>query len=71
MTTSTSETSHTPSQKSGATTMQVAERFLVSEQSVRRWARSGRIPAYRAGSQFRFDLAEVEDALRFHGEDDE
>ena len=71
MKTSTPQDSHTPSQKAGATTMQVAERFLVSEQSVRRWARSGRIPAYRTGSQFRFDLADVEEALRFHGDDDE
>lgn len=71
MTTTTTQDSQVHSRKTGATTVQVAERFVVSEQSVRRWARSGRIPAYRAGSQFRFDLAEVEEALRFHTDHDE
>ena len=59
------------SERTSATTSQVAERFAVSAQSVRRWARSGRVPAYRAGSQFRFDLNEVEDALRLPAADDD
>ena len=59
------------SERTSATTSQVAELFAVSAQSVRRWARSGRVPAYRAGGQFRFDLNEVEDALRLPAADDD
>jgi excisionase family DNA binding protein len=48
----------------GATTEDVAARFRVTAQSVRTWARQGKIPAYRVGSQYRFDLDAVEEALR-------
>ena len=50
--------------RSGMTTSSLARRFVVSEQTVRRWAMSGRIPSFRAGSVLRFDLNEVEAALR-------
>ena len=48
----------------GATTEEVARRFRVCGESIRRWARAGRIPAFRAGGQYRYDLAAVEEALR-------
>ena len=50
--------------RAGATTAQVAERFRVSGETVRRWVRSGRVPSFRAGLLLRFDLDEVEQALR-------
>ncbi len=52
------------STRAGATTTDVAERFRVCPETVRRWARSGRVPAFRAGAVLRFDLDEVEVALR-------
>lgn len=48
----------------GATASEVAERFRVCAETVRRWARSGRVPAFRAGTLLRFDINEVEHALR-------
>ena len=50
--------------RAGATTAQVAQRFVVSPETVRRWARSGRVPAFRAGFLLRFDLQEVEAFVR-------
>jgi|GEM_PF-3071455 len=47
----------------GATASQVAERFHVAEKSIRRWAQSGLIPAYRTGRVWRFDLDLVEESL--------
>ena len=58
----------TTSRQQGATTGEVAERFKVCEESVRRWARSGRIPAYQAGAVYRFDLEAVEEALRLRAD---
>ena len=63
-TTTTMAPGKTANRQQGATTGDIAERFRVCEESVRRWARSGRIPAYRAGTVYRFDLDAVEDALR-------
>ena len=48
----------------GVTTDEIARRFNVCAESIRRWARSGRIPAYRTGGRYRFDVAAVEEALR-------
>lgn len=42
----------------------VAERFNVSERTVQRLAAKGAIPSYRVGRQLRFNLAEVDAALR-------
>jgi excisionase family DNA binding protein len=53
-----------PRDRVGATTAEVAERFRVSGETVRRWVRSGRVPSYRAGLLLRLDLHEVEEALR-------
>lgn len=36
-------------------TMQAAERFGVTEQTIRAWCRSGRIPAQRVGREWRID----------------
>ena len=48
----------------GATADQVAARFRVTAASVRKWAREGKIPSFKAGTVFRFDLHAVEEALR-------
>ena len=56
----------------GATAEEVAASFRVTSASVRKWAREGRIPSFKAGTVFRFDLDAVERALRTrpkHGED--
>ncbi len=64
MTISTTSSQAAPCSRAGATTAQVAERFRVSGETVRRWVRSGRVPSFRAGLLLRFDLDEVEQALR-------
>ena len=46
------------------TTDEIARRFDVCTESIRRWARAGRIPAFRAGGRYRFDIEAVERALR-------
>ncbi len=48
----------------GVTTNEIARRFGVCAESIRRWARAGRIPAFRAGGRYRFDIRAVEEALR-------
>lgn len=53
----------------GATADEVAARFRVTPQSVRVWARQGKIPAFRLGTQYRFDLDAVEEALRLRADD--
>jgi len=65
-----SRTSATRTPLTGLTAEEIAARFKVTAQSVRAWARAGRIPAYRAGTRFRFDLAEVEKALRLGSKGD-
>ena len=47
------------------TTQALAERLGVQADTIRRWARNGRIPTYRIGQKtLRFDHAEVIDVLR-------
>jgi excisionase family DNA binding protein len=46
------------------TTDQLAEALGLSPNTVRRWARQGRIPVLRCGGDFRFVFDEVVDALR-------
>lgn len=53
--------------REGASASVVAERFHLHPETIRRWARAGRVPAYRAGKSWRFDLTEVEAALRAKG----
>ena len=45
----------------------VAARFRVTAASVRKCAREGKIPSFKAGTVYRFDLAAVEEALRVTG----
>jgi excisionase family DNA binding protein len=49
---------------SWATVKQVAEHLQLSEATVYSMARSGEIPAKKIGSQWRFDLVEVDDWVR-------
>ncbi len=44
---------------------ELAGHLGVDERTAARWARSGKIPSYRAGRQWRFDAGEVLAALRF------
>lgn len=46
------------------TVKQVAEHLQLSEAKVYAMARSGAIPAKKIGSQWRFDIAEVDDWVR-------
>ncbi len=41
------------------TLAEVASRFQVHEQTVRRWVREGQIKAYRAGHQLRFNEGDL------------
>jgi excisionase family DNA binding protein len=50
-----------------ATVKQVAEHLQVSEAKVYAMARSGDMPAQKIGSQWRFDIAEVDDWVRRQG----
>lgn len=46
-------------------TRDLADRLNTTPETIRRWARLGRIPVYRVGAKtLRFDLAEVREALR-------
>ena len=57
-------TTNATSTHANATVEDVAAHFKVSAQSVRKWALDGKIPCYRLGAQYRFDLAEVLKTLR-------
>ncbi len=49
---------------------EVAEYLSVSPKTVNRWRREGRLPAHRLPSgYYRYDPAEVEDALEYQGDD--
>ena len=41
-------------------TKEVADRFRVSPQTIRRWASTGRLKGWHAGRGWRFPVAEVE-----------
>jgi excisionase family DNA binding protein len=45
-------------------TTDIAALMNTSTRTVSRLAESGRIPAYRVGAEWRFDLSEVREALR-------
>ncbi len=44
----------------------VAEHLSVSQDTVRNWLKSGKLPTYKAGKQYKFRLSEV-DALLTDG----
>ena len=41
----------------------VAEHLSVSQDTVRNWLKSGRLPTYKAGKQYKFRLSEVDKLL--------
>jgi excisionase family DNA binding protein len=49
-------------------TTDIAALMNTSTRTVYRLAESGRIPAYRVGAEWRFDLSEVREALRERSE---
>lgn len=49
---------------------ELADKLALPPASVRRLAREGRLPCYRAGRLLRFDLAEVRAALKAGQEGD-
>lgn len=42
----------------------VAEHLSVSQDTVRNWLKSGRLPTYKAGKQYKFRLSEIDRLLR-------
>lgn len=44
----------------------VAEHLSVSQDTIRAWLKSGKIPTYKAGKQYKFRLSEI-DALLMEG----
>ena len=42
----------------------VAEHLSVSQDTIRNWIKSGKIPAYKAGRAYKFQLSEVDKCLR-------
>ena len=51
-------------QQASVSAQEVADRFRIHAETVRRMARAGKIPAFRTGRSWRFDLDEVEEVLR-------
>ncbi len=44
----------------------VAQRLSLDESTVRKWARTGRLPSYKMGRSVRFDPSEVDEFVRRH-----
>ncbi|WP_321974217.1 helix-turn-helix domain-containing protein [Paratractidigestivibacter sp.] len=53
-----------------ALTEEVAERYGVGTVTVRRWARSGKVPSVKVGKRFYFKIEDVDRALLEKGGDD-
>jgi excisionase family DNA binding protein len=49
------------------TVEEVSDRLRVEPKTVRRWARSNKLPAYKAGREWRVDAGELELLLRIRG----
>lgn len=41
----------------------VAEHLSVSQDTIRNWLKSGKIPTYKAGKQYKFRLSEIDRLL--------
>jgi DNA binding domain, excisionase family len=41
----------------------VAEHLSVSQDTIRNWLKSGKIPTYKAGKQYKFRLSEIDKLL--------
>ena len=48
----------------GLSAREVAARFGLHPETIRRWARRGKLPAFHTGLMWRFDVSDVESALR-------
>ena len=42
----------------------VAEHLSVSQDTIRNWLKSGKIPTYKAGKQYKFRLSEIDRLLK-------
>lgn len=42
----------------------VAEHLSVSQDTIRNWLKSGKLPVYKAGKQYKFRLSEVDQLLK-------
>lgn len=42
----------------------VAEHLSVSQDTIRNWLKSGKLPVYKAGKQYKFHLSEVDQLLK-------
>lgn len=42
----------------------VAEHLSVSQDTIRNWLKSGKIPTYKAGKQYKFRLSEIDELLK-------
>ena len=42
----------------------VAEHLSVSQDTIRNWLKTGKIPTYKAGKQYKFRISEVDELLK-------
>lgn len=42
----------------------VAEHLGVSQDTIRNWLKSGKLPTYKAGKQYKFRLSEIDQMLK-------
>lgn len=50
------------------TTAQAAQRYKLSVETIRRWARAGKIPARKIGRKYHVDQTELDGRLREGGQ---
>lgn len=43
---------------------EVAEHLGVSQDTIRNWLKSGKLPTYKAGKQYKFQLSEIDQMLK-------
>lgn len=48
----------------------VADYIGITQDTVRTWAREGKLPAYKVGKRYKFKLSEVDDWVRNNGSTD-
>lgn len=46
------------------TAQEIAKRLSLTYETVMRWARDGKIPAYKTGKNFLFNIEEVDRAIK-------
>ena len=42
----------------------VAEHLSVSQDTIRNWLKTGKIPTYKAGKQYKFRISEIDELLK-------